>query len=101
VLGVPPAREDRGRVSPAARHLLRESRMTWVVGALRVLTTARVIAQALLLAGLVARGFAGAPLRVLRPALLALGGVFAVRALVQAAFASAGRAGALTGMSYP
>ncbi len=89
-------------MSPAARRLLRESRAgraAGATGALAVVTAGLVLAQAVLLAGVLARGFAGAPLSALWPSLLALAGVFAARAAAQAGFGFAGRLGALAAMS--
>jgi thiol reductant ABC exporter CydD subunit len=85
---------------PVARRLLRDSRPAaralGITGALAALTAALVIAQAVLLAGLLADGFAGHGLAT--GALVGLAAVFAARALVTAGFSLAGRLGALAVM---
>ncbi len=79
------------------RRLLRESHALVAVAPLAVLTTALVLAQAVLLADVLARGFTGDT--AVGGALLALAGVFALRAAAQSGFALAGRLGALSVMS--
>ena len=87
-------------MDPAGRRLLRESRAARpALAAIVVLALAQaalVLAQAWLLAGVIARAFLdGASLGELRGSIVALLAVWAGRALVTAAFEFTGRAGAL------
>lgn len=82
-------------------RVLRESaaarRAVAAMAVLAVLTAGLVLAQAILLADALSRGFVGQGLDA--RALVALAAVFALRAAAQAGFAFAGRLGALTVMS--
>jgi ATP-binding cassette subfamily C protein CydD len=86
--------------SPVARRLLRDSRPAAgtlaVTGVLAAVTTALVLAQAVLLAGVLARGFADGDVSV--TALVGLALVFTARAAAVAGTALAGRLGALAVM---
>jgi thiol reductant ABC exporter CydD subunit len=90
--------------SPVDRRLVRESRLARLhlalAGALGLLSAALIVAQATLLAYVIARAAVHhATLDQLRPELIALAGVLCVRALTGGAFELSGRLGAIRVMS--
>lgn len=90
--------------APVDRGLLRESRAARAhlvfAGVLGAVEGGLIVAQAVLLAGVIARAATqGAGVAALEPDLIALGAVLAGRALVAAGFELSGRAGAIRVMS--